>query len=146
MGTLRGGNQTIVSSLKERTGSKKDIIDPIFSQMKSVNEIIGKGLENRLWERVDNMAKLDSNVAARFEKIEPIPAVDGEGNISFPQERDPGIIRFFKNGKREFRKVAPEFQALAKVLRPKEFDALSFIYRIPASVFIAASTFSPDRN
>ena len=140
LGTVRTSSKSRVSSFKERTGSQLDIVDPIYSQILAINEIIGKGMENRLWNIVDNLTINKPHIAQRFEKIEAITAVDAKGRISYPQERDPNIIRFFKEGKREFRKAGQEFLAVSKTLKGKEFDAFVQILRIPSSVFTRLTT------
>ena len=140
VGTIKTGAASKVSSFKERTGSQLDIIDPVYSQIVSINEIVSKAMENRLWNKVDGLARRNPEVAQRFEKVEAMAAIDAKGRISFPQERDPNIIRFWKNGKREFRKAAPEFLAVQKTLRGKEFDAFVQFLRIPSSVFTRLTT------
>lgn len=140
VGTVKTGAKSKVTSFKERTGSQLDIIDPIYNQITSINEIIGKGMENKLWERVSNLANKNPEISQRFEKITAQPAIDAEGRVSFPQEKDPNIVRVFKDGKREFYKVAPEFGAISKQLRGKEFDAFVQLLRIPSSLFTRLTT------
>lgn len=140
IGSIQTSSKSKVTSFKERTGSQLDIVDPVYSQILSINEIIGKGMENRLWERVANLTKDNPEVARRFERIEAVPSLDAEGRITFPQEKDPNIIRVFRNGKREFYRVAPEFVAVSKQLRGKEHDAFIQFLRIPSSVFTRLTT------
>lgn len=139
VGTM-GSSKGKVSSFKERTGSDLDIISPIYNQLVAINEVIGKGLENMVWERVQNLAKKSPEIARRFEEIEATPAVDKDGNISYPQERDPNLIRIFMKGERKFFKPAPEFVAVAKTLKPEEFTPLDTFLRIPASLFTRLTT------
>jgi len=140
IGTNKTSSKSKVTSFKERTGSQLDIIDPIYSQITSINEIMGKAMENRLWNKVADLANKNPEISQRFEKIQAQTAIDGEGNISFPQEKDPNIIRIFRNGKREFYKVAPEFGAVVKQLRGKELDTFGQLLQIPASVFTRLTT------
>lgn len=140
VGTISTSSKSRVTSFKERTGSQLDIIDPVYSQITSINEIIGKGMENRLWSKMANLATKNPEISQRFERIESKPVVDEEGNVSFPQEKDPGIIRVFNRGKREFYKIAPEFGAVAKQLRGKELDAFVQLLRIPSSFFTRLTT------
>lgn len=140
VGTLQSSSKSKVSGFKERTGSQLDIIDPVYSQILAINEIMGKAMENRLWSKVANVANKNVEIARRFERIEPKTSVDADGNISFPQEKDPNIIRVFNKGKREFYKAAPEFIAVSKTLRPKEFDLFSQILTVPSSVFSRLTT------
>lgn len=140
VGTIQSSSKSKVTSFKERTGSQLDIVDPVYSQIMAINEVIGKGMENRLWVKVADLAKKAPEISQRFERIETKTAVDGEGNVSFPQEKDPGIVRVFRGGKREFYKVAPEFGAVAKQLRGKEMDAFVQFLRIPSSLFTRLTT------
>lgn len=140
-GTVSTSNRTKVGSFKARTGSKLDIVSPIYNQRLAVQEVIGKAMENRLWERVANLAKQNGEVRARFEKLDTVTIVDPKtGMMSYPQERDPNVIRIFKDGKREFYKAAPEFLAVAKVLRPAEIGAFGQALQIPTSVFTRLTT------
>lgn len=140
VGTIKTSSKSKVSSFKERTGSQLDIVDPVYNQILAINEMVGKGMENLLWLKVAKLANSNSDIAARFEKIEPKATIDAEGRISFPQERDPEIIRLFRDGKREFYKVAPEFLGVMKTLRGKEFDAFVQLLRIPSSIFTRLTT------
>lgn len=140
LGTIKTSSKSKVSSFKERTGSQLDIVDPVYSQILAINEIIGKGMENVLWSKVANLTKRSPEIARRFEPMEAQSAVDANGKISFPQEKDPGIIRIFVNGKRQFYKAGPEFIAVVKTLRGKEFDAFVQLLRIPSSLFTRLTT------
>ena len=140
VGTISTNSRTKVSSFKERTGSELDIIDPIYTQIMSINEVISKGMENVLWKKVYDLSKKDTEIARRFETLEVIPSVDGQGKVSFPQEKDPNVIRIFDEGKRIFVKAAPEFLAVAKTLKPKEVDGFVKLLRIPSSIFTRLTT------
>jgi hypothetical protein len=136
----RGTSKGKVSSFKERTGSDLDIIDPVYNQISAINEIISKGLENLLWNKVYELSKKSPEIARRFEKIETTTAVDKNGNISWPQERDPNLLRIFVNGNRMFFKPAPEFIAVMKTLKPGEYSLLNMLLNAPASVFTRLTT------
>lgn len=140
LGTIKTSSKSKVSSFKERTGSQLDIVDPVYSQILAINEVMGKAMENRLWNKVDGLIKRNPEIAQRFEPLEPQTAVAPDGTVSFPQEKDPNIIRIFVKGKRQFRKASPEFLAIAKTLRGKEFDAFVQLLRIPSSVFTRLTT------
>jgi len=140
VGTIRTSTKTKVSAFKERSGSQLDIIDPIYSQMQSINEIISKSMENRLWLKVADLTKGNPDIARRFEKISAVPSIDETGRITYPQEKQEGVIRVFRKGKREFYKAGAEFQSLAKTMRPKELDLLSKVMRIPSSLFTRLTT------
>ena len=136
----RTGSKGKISSFKERTGSDLDIISPIYNQIVAINEVVGKGLENLLWGRIYNLSKKSPEIAQRFESIEATPAVDKDGNISWPQERDPSILRIFVDGERMFFKPAPEFVAIMKTLKPNEFTPFDLILGLPASLFTRLTT------
>jgi len=140
VGTLKSSSASKVTSLKERKGSQLDLQSPVQSQILAINEIVGKGMENRLWNKVADLAKNDTEIARRFERVEAITSIDANGNVSFPQEKDPNTIRVFRNGKREFYKAAPEFIAVSKTLRGKEYDFFVQLMRVPASTFTRLTT------
>lgn len=140
VGTLQTGSKSKISSLRERKGSQLDLQSPVQSQINAINEVMGKAFENRLWNKVAALTKGNPEIAQRFERIEARPAVDAEGGISFPQEKDPNVIRVFNNGKREFYKAAPEFLAVSKTLRGKEYDFFVQLMRVPASIFTRLTT------
>ena len=140
IGTIQGSSKSKVSSFKGRTGSQLDLVDPVYNQIMSVNEIISKGLENVLWTKVARMTDKSPEIARRFEQIEVKGVPDAQGKISFPQEKDPSMIRIFVGGKRRFYKAAPEFLAVAKNLRPKELEGFSLLLRIPSSIFSRLTT------
>jgi len=140
VGTIATSSKSRVTSFKERTGSQLDIVDPVYSQINAINEIVSKSMENRLWSKMANLATKNPEIAQRFERVESKPVVDEEGNVSFPQEKDPGTIRVFNKGKREFYKIAPEFGAVVKQLRGKEVDAFVQLLRIPSSLFSRLTT------
>lgn len=140
VGTIKTSAKSKVTSFKERTGSQLDIVDPIYSQIIAINEIIGKGMENRLWAKVSDIANKNPEISQRFEKVKSEPSIDGNGNVSFPQEKQPDIIRIFRKGKREFYRAGPEFIAVSKQLRGKEYDAFVQLLRIPSSLFTRLTT------
>lgn len=83
-----------ISSLLKRSGSKKPIINPLFSALTNHAEITRKGLRqivaNKIYDISDNLPDL-------FQKV-PLKAVpDGTGKILFPQEKDPSLIIARKN-------------------------------------------------
>lgn len=140
VGTLQSSSKSRVSSLKQRKGSQLDLQSPIQSQINSIREVIGKALENRLWTKVADLANSNPEIGRRFERVEVKTAVDEDGNVSFPQEKDPNIIRVFRNGKREFYKAAPEFLAVMKSLQPGEVEAFSKILTVPSAIFTRLTT------
>ena len=140
LGTIKTSSKSKVSSFKERTGSQLDIIDPVYNQIMAINEVIGKAMENRLWSKVAGLAGRDPEIAQRFEPMKVEAAVNEKGVVSFPQEKDPNVIRIFVKGKRKFFKASPEFLAISKTLRGKEFDAMVMMLRIPSSVFTRLTT------
>lgn len=139
VGTI-SSSRSKVSSLKQRHGSNLDIVDPVYNQIQAINEVMGKSLENILWQKVFKLARRDANIGQRFEVMEPKVAVDKDGNISYPQEKDPSLIRIFVDGKRVFIKAAPEFLAVNKVLHPEEIGQYAKAIRIPSSVFTRLTT------
>jgi hypothetical protein len=140
VGTMKTSSRSKVTGFKERTGSQLDIIDPMYSLVMNINEIIGKSLENTLWYKTYKLSLIKPEIGQRFEQIEARTSIDAKGNISFPQEKDPNIIRVFVDGKRKFFIAAPEFLSVAKTLRPKEFDAFVKLLRLPASTFTRLTT------
>lgn len=140
-GTVRSSSQSKVSGFKERTGSNLDIIDPVYSQIMAINEVINKSMHNRLWNKVAGLASKKPEIAQRFERIEAKPSVRADGTLDFSkQENDPNIIRIFVRGKRQFYKAAPEFLAIVKNLKGGEVDVFVQALMIPTSIFTRLTT------
>lgn len=135
-----GGGAARPSSFKERVGSKLDIIDPGYNQLRSIEEIVGKGLRNMVWVKVDEMSKTMTEIARRFEPIETLVSVDGKGNISYPQMSNPDFINFYKGGKIQFRKAAPEFQAVAQFMSGQEMEAFERFAQLASGTFTRLTT------
>ncbi|MEK7111794.1 MAG: hypothetical protein AAB875_00545, partial [Patescibacteria group bacterium] len=141
IGTYGSGNsQSKARSFKQRTGGTQDIISPTFNQMTAINEMIGKSMENVMWNKVYDLSLKNTEIARRFEQIETVTAVDEKGNISFPQDKDPNLLKIFKNGKRIYIKAAPEFIAVAKTLRGAEWDLFTKIIQVPSAIFTRLTT------
>jgi hypothetical protein len=140
IGTVSTNPKTKVSSFKARTGSNLDIISPLYNQMTSISEIISKGYENMIWRKVYDLSLKNKEIARRFEEIQTTTAVDGQGRISFPQDRNPSLIKVMVDGKRKYIKPTPDFIEVAKNLRGAEWDAFTTVLRLPASIFTRLTT------
>lgn len=140
VGTVSTASKGNVSSFKHRTGSNLDIIDPFYSQIFAINEVVRKGYENLLWQKVANLADKNPEMARRFEKVETIVAIDGNGQPFYPQLNDPSAIGVLRDGKRTFYQAGPEFIAVAKQFRSNELDLFAALLRIPASLFTRMTT------
>ena len=135
-----GPEQVKPSSFKARTGSELMIISPMYNQLRAIQEVITKGLEQRMWGSTRDLAKKNVSLARHFEKVPTVREVGSDGRISYPQIKDPGLIQVLNKGKREFFKAAPEFLAVRKNMTPKEFEQFSLLLRLPASVFTRLTT------
>jgi hypothetical protein len=132
--------QTKAKIFKQRIGSKYDIVSPTYNQMLAIQEVIGKSLENNIWNAVSKLANQNVEIAKRFEPIETQPFMDDKGNISFPQDKDPNLTKVWINGKRNYFKIAPEFAAVAKNLRGEEWNTFRKIIQLPSAVFTRLTT------
>jgi len=140
-GTMPSTNsQTKAKMFKQRTGSKLDIVSPIYNQMIAVNEVISKGLENNIWRNVAKLADNNVEIARRFEKIESEPLVLDNGSISYPQDKDPSLIKVMINGQRNYYMAAPELLAVSKNLRGEEWNVFSKMIRLPSALFTRLTT------
>jgi hypothetical protein len=141
IGTLPSSNsQTKAKIFKKRVGSKHDIVSPVYNQMMAISEIIGKGLENNIWRNVVKIANINKEIARRFEQMELNIAVDKKGDISFPQDNDPNLIKVWIDGKRSYYKIAPEFAAVAKNLRGEEWTLFRQAIQLPSALFTRLTT------
>lgn len=96
IGRIRFGT-TKVSSLLQRTGSKKPIINPLFSALRNHAEIMRKGMKQTIYNRVGAISEKMPDLFQRLQ-LKGIP--DRQGKIMFPQEKDPNIIMARFNFKR----------------------------------------------
>lgn len=87
-----------VSSLIKRKGSSKAILNPLFSAMKNHSEIMKKGLQQIVYNQL-----LD-NAGAFSEFLQPIPLEKSinpqNGQVYFPQSKDPNIVMARRDYKR----------------------------------------------
>ena len=98
LGRVRFG-RTKVSSLIQRKGSQKPILNPIYSAIKNHAEITRKGLKQIVYNRMGDVARKAPELGVFQElQLEGIP--DRQGRITFPQEKDPNIIMARLNYKR----------------------------------------------
>jgi hypothetical protein len=141
-GQLMGGksSQTKARSFKARGGATLDIISPTYNQITAIGEIIGKGLDNMIWQRVYDLSLKHAEIGRRFEKMETQTAVGPEGRIIYPQDRDPNLLKVWLDGERVYVKPAPEFMAVAKNLRGKEWDLFANLIRMPSALFTRLTT------
>ena len=140
VGTVSSNSQSRLKSTKARSGGKLAIIDPVANITASISETVGKGLENILWNKVYDLAQNNPELGQRFEQITPTPIPNGKGGVSFKEENDPNLLKFFRDGKKIFIKAAPEFVAVAKNLRGVEWDLFVKLLRIPAMTFTRLTT------
>ena len=90
---------TKVSSLLQRTGSQKPIINPLFSALTNHAEITRKGLKQLIYNRIAGIAVANPDFGL-FQKLQLKGIPDRTGRISYPQEKDPNIIMARINYKR----------------------------------------------
>lgn len=141
-GAVVGGksSQTKARSFKARGGATLDIISPTYNQVTAIGEIIGKGLDNMIWQRVYELSLEHPEIGRRFEKMETQTAVGQNGEVIYPQDSNPNLLKVWLGGKRVYVKPAPEFAAVAKNLRGKEWDLFATLIRMPSAVFTRLTT------
>lgn len=137
----QGGNaQSTVSAFLGRKGSTLQIKSPVASQILLINETLSKGLQNQIWQRIAKLGDKEIEIARRFEKMETVRAVDPSGKISYPQDRDPKLIKVWNKGKRAYYKAAPELLAFAETMTPQQFETFTYMLRYASGVFSRLTT------
>ena len=96
-GPVKVGKST-VSSLLRRKGSKRTILNPVYSGIKNEAEIIRKAYRQVVYNKVNE------NLAPKFPDLaqpqQLIRSRQANGSFRYPQEKDTNIIMGRKNGKR----------------------------------------------
>jgi len=84
--------KTKVSSMMRRTGSEKSIYNPIYGAILNHSEIIKKGLQQAVYNRIGDIA-MTGGLPLLFENgTLEVHRDEKSGRLSYPQERDPHII------------------------------------------------------
>jgi hypothetical protein len=141
--SLGGGSQkSKVASFKSRSGSQKQIISPVYSQMFHITETINKGMQNQIWTKLADIAKSDAFVADNyFERVETQVSVDPKtGAVSYPQLSDKNLVPVWKNGKPTFYKASKELLAMAEIMQPQELHMALFFARRASALFSRLTT------
>jgi hypothetical protein len=133
-------NQTKDRAMRRRKGSTLQIVSPVFNQMTAINEVVGKGLENVMWRRLYDLTKTNVDIARRFEEVETQRVVDDAGAVSYPQDRDPTLVKVWVGGQRKYFKAAPELIDVAKNLRGGEVGFFADLLRAASNVFTRLTT------
>ena len=121
-------SQAGLSSMKEREGSQRQILDPVFNLKNDLIETIGKGLENKIWlDLVKDSEKIPA-LKEHFPEVKP-----------FTKEAVNGI-KVWEDGKARFFNPAPEFREMWGVMRPQERSATANILKYPKNLFTRLTT------
>lgn len=87
-----------VSSLKERKGSERAIISPIYASIANHNEIMRKSLRQVIWNKVADLADKVPDLMQR-EDLKRIYDPN-TGKTTYPQDQDPNVVMARRDGKR----------------------------------------------
>lgn len=127
--------------LKGRTGSKLDIVDPVYSQVVAIQEGITLSIQNMFWHKMAKLSLSNMEVARRFEHLETEMSYNPKnGKVTYPQMSDPNIIPVYSNGKISFFKASPDLIEVAKQLQPKQIDDFSRLLRMFSGIFVRFTT------
>lgn len=120
-----GGQKSNITAFKTRTGSLKQIVPPVYSQMFYITEVINKGMQNMIWSKLADMAKSDEFIARDyFEPMETKIAIDEKtGAVTYPQLNDNKLVPVWTNGKPTFYLASPPLVAMAETMKPQEIHA-----------------------
>jgi hypothetical protein len=137
-----GSQKSSITAFKTRTGSMKQIVSPVYSQMFYISEVINKGMQNMIWKKVADMANTDEVVARDY--FEPIPTkvvVDKETNaISYPQLNDNNLVPVWTNGTPKFYLASPPLVAMVESMKPQEVHAAIYLAKKFAGLFARMTT------
>lgn len=89
--------KTRISSLVQRTGSSRTILNPVYSSIKNHSEIVKKAYRQVVHNKVNKIASVVPDLA---QQVELVKVRDKNGRTSYPQDKDPQIIMTRINGKR----------------------------------------------
>lgn len=79
------------SSMKRRTGGEQAIINPVLNGMTNHIEIMRKSMKQAIYNKVADIA-VKAKMPEFFQRVPLKTAVEDNGRITFPQERDSNII------------------------------------------------------
>ena len=105
VGDKEGGGQvsiggTRISSMIQRKGGSNTIINPLYNALTNESEILKKGLQQIVYNKIGEIAH-KAIFPDLFQPQQLRAAVESNGRISFPQEKDPNIIMSRKDFKRD---------------------------------------------
>jgi len=130
-----------VRSLRKYTGSRLDIIDPVYNQITAITETIGKGLENLTWLKLWELSEKHYQVAQRFENVPTFSVMNEQtGKIEYPQDKDSSLMRVFVDGEKLYFRLAPELKAIKENFRSEEMSLLVKVLTLPSKLFTRMTT------
>lgn len=120
-----GGSSSTAATakiLKERQGGGGEVISPVYSQVKAISEVMGKGLENLLWNKVHELSLKNKELAKNFVE-------DPRGTLSFKVD-----------GQQKTFLISEDLASVANNLSPLELGLFSEILRVPSTTMTRATT------
>ncbi len=135
-----GVGGTKVSSLIRRKGSEKTIINPLYSALVNHNEVVRKSMKQLVYNQIANIGS-SAVLPTLFQEVPLSTAIDEQGRVSYPQEKDPDMII----GRRDYKRVAVltdrEIKAtIDNLLTYKNVDVFVQLYTGISRFFTAGTT------
>jgi hypothetical protein len=96
-GVTIGGKR--ISSMIQRRGGTNTIINPLYNALTNEAEILKKALQQIVYNKIGDIAH-EANFPDLFQPVQLKTAVESNGAVHFPQEKDPNILMARRNFKR----------------------------------------------
>jgi len=117
--------KTKISFLKNRTGSKKEIISPLYSMARQYSEALKKSMKQIVWNKMYNLAIADPDLFQRL-KLETAFV---NGKVTYPQMDDPNIVMARKGYEMVPMAVNKEFkQLIESCVTPANFKTVEKMF------------------
>lgn len=129
-----------ISSLIRRTGGNQTIINPVFSLIRSEQEVMQKSLRQMLFNRLGDIA-LSGKLPTLMQAVPLKSYKDNTGKIIFPQEKEENIIMARKGYKRVPVLLDSQLhKPLLSLLTHDNIGIVEQLLRIPAQIFTKGTT------
>lgn len=137
-GVARVGG-TKVSSLINRTGSERTIINPLYSAIANHSEIVRKSMKQVVYNQIGKLGA--SAIMPTIMQVVPLQTAKQGEKIIFPQEKDNNVVMARQNYKRVPVLMDGEIKTIIdSLLTHKNVDTFTQLYTGLSRLFTAGTT------
>lgn len=126
---VSSGTKSKIKSLFQRTGSDRQILPPVYSQILAINEVIRKANHNLVLNAWATAAKNNVEVGRLFEAVQAVEKKSG-----------PDFVKVMTEGKERWYKTSAEFRLFADALTANQVDMFSTAMRAASRTFRVGTT------